>query len=72
MSVKKVIIIAVIAIVCGAILGGLSTLCDIDLDLNGGILPFVIPVIIIVTLGGVNQAITKKKNDEKNDDTDKN
>ena len=62
MSVKKVIIYAIIAAVVGVILGGVSKLFDVDLD----IFPFIAPIVIFIGLSGGTQVISKKKGD-KND-----
>ena len=64
MSVKNVIIYAIIAAVVGVIMGGVSRLFDVDLS----IFPFIVPVIIFAASIGGAQAISKKKNDKKKDD----
>jgi len=57
MSLKRAIIYVIIAIVAGVILGGISRIWDIDLD----IFPFIIPVVIFIALSGSNAAISKRR-----------
>jgi hypothetical protein len=66
MNTKKVIIYMIIAVAIGVVLGGISKLFDVDLD----IFAFIIPVVVFAALSGGAQVISKKKNDEKKDDTD--
>jgi len=66
MSVKKVVIYAAIAAVIGVIMGGVSKLFQVDLD----IFPIIVPVVIFTTLSGGTQiaAIKKKGKKQVSDD----
>jgi len=67
MSIKRAIVYVIIAIIAGVILGGISRIWDIDLD----IIPFVVPVVIFIAMSGADTAISKKhkkKDDSKEED----
>ena len=61
MSVKKVVIYAAIAAVAGVIMGGVSKLFQVDLD----IFPIIVPVVIFIALSGGTQVASKKKGGKK-------
>jgi len=63
MSIKRAIIYVVIAIIASVILGGISRIWDIDLD----IVPFVVPVVIFIACSGSDMAITKKRKKKKDE-----
>jgi len=56
MSIKRAIVYGIIAVIVGVILGGISRIWDIDLD----IFPFVVPVIIFIAISGTDTVISKK------------
>jgi len=67
MSIKRIIVYVIIAIIGGVILGGISRIWDIDLD----IFPFIAPAIIFVAISGADTAMSKKhkkKDDSKDED----
>jgi len=66
MSIKRAIIYGIIAIIVGVILGGISRIWDVDLD----IFPFVVPVIIFIAISGTDTMISKKhkKKDDSKDE----
>jgi len=58
MSIKRAVIYVIIAIIVGVILGGISRIWDIDLD----IYVMVIPVVVLIAISGSDIAISNKRN----------
>jgi len=58
MSIKRAVIYVIIAIIVGVILGGISRIWDIDLD----IYVMIIPAVVFIAISGSDIAISNKHN----------